>query len=97
MDAENFDGILLLTRIGTHLWKDFCVSVATKDARESNTLNAALETLATAKTYLNWFGKTEERKQRRLRAAMIHNAKTDGAIHRTVVEGIGAEHNGYDG
>ena len=74
MDAENFDGILLLTRIGTHLWKDFCTSVGSKDAQESNTLNNALETVATAKKILEWVGKSEERTQRRLRAALISNA-----------------------
>ena len=75
MNAENFDGILLLTRIGTHLWKDFCVSVVSKDVQESNTRYAALETVATAKKVLEWFGKTEERRQRRLCAVRIANAK----------------------
>ena len=75
MNEAHFAGILILTRVGTHLWKDFCESVATIDVQESSTLDATLETVATAKKVLEWTGKAEERRDRRLRAALIATAK----------------------
>jgi hypothetical protein len=75
MRNENFDAILKLTRIGTHLWKNFCESVALEDEMEIQSLDSALESLASAKKFLEFFGKVEERKERRMRAALLSNAK----------------------
>lgn len=78
MESANFEGILLLTRIGNRVWKNFCESVAKKDDGDTNTFDLALETIAALKRDLEFSGKIEQRRQRRLRAAMIYNTKTNG-------------------
>lgn len=75
MDEKSFDGIILLTRVGTHLWKNYCESVATRDEWAIRTFDAALESIAEIKKRLEFDGKVLERRHRRFRAALLANAK----------------------
>ena len=61
--------------VGTHLWKSYCESVMKNVEQDIRSFDAALETIAATKKFLEFDGKLLERRHRRFRAAMYQNAK----------------------
>jgi len=66
---------LILTRVRTHLWKNYCASVAKKEEMDIRSFDAVLETVAVTKKFLEFDGKVLERRHRRFRAALLRNVK----------------------
>lgn len=69
-------GVVVLIRIEKHRWKEFRESVDRRDEAETEILSRSLETLATVKRAIEWFGRVEERRHRRFRALVFANARS---------------------
>ncbi len=72
---ETLDAVVTLTRIHSHLFRDFRTAIAARNLDEVIALDRSLEDVATCKKFLEFFSKVAERSRRRIHAAKIANAK----------------------
>lgn len=70
-----FEEMLKLTRIETRLFKTFCEAVATADGLEIWAMQKSLDDIAMCKKLCAFEEGRESRERRRLRAAMLLNAR----------------------